>query len=437
MSGMKGVGLQGVLPIPQRGGALDDYISRVMSVRPASQLVWQLSDLAGRTATEITGKKAAAFDLLDNGGFETAGAGGADIWAIWAESASVGAIADETVDVHGGAHAAKLTTGAASGTVIRPCNAASLDHGGGYIEVFPGQSLTLSFWTHGDGTNASRYSVYDQTNAAWIRTTVTTGVTGITYTQVNYTFTVPAGCYLLQVTLWCATTNGAVVYFDDVSLTGDCPYHGLYTAAGMTYGVAGIGDGKLAARFSGADTGLWIGTKQFGQFFNGNIGSVMSWGRVDGSARWTDAAAYRYLFHSKSRQDDTVYAVIGKNTTNHQLVWRRRVASLVYEKTYTFSPTGPTTWFCMSFTWDVSSTPKRCKGYVYAPGHTAFTIVFDEAPTQGNEAWNNATYTAEGNDVVLAGGSPTAQEWFGDEYLCAYWAGVALTDAEMQRAMTL
>jgi hypothetical protein len=412
------------------------YYRRVLAIYPDALLAWQLSEAAGRTATEITGKTAAALDLLDNGGFETAGAGGADIWACSTESAGTGALADETVEVHAGgsAHAAKVTSGSSANTFVRQgtINFAA------EIYVTPGTFLTFSFWTRGDGTNAGRYSIYDATNGVFIRTTVTTGVTGTTYTQVTYTFTVPATCYAIQLALLGPTANGGIAYFDDASLIGNIPYSGRYAAAGMTYGVAGIGDGKLAARFSGADTGLLIGSKAFGAFWNGNIGSVMGWGKVDGAARWTDAASYRYLFHPKSRQDGTVYIVIGKNQTNHQLVWRRRVAGATYEKTYTLSPTGPTTWFCMGFVWDRVSTPKRYAGYVYAPGHTAWTKVFDEAPGAGvgDQDWVNATYTVDDSNCVLAGGSLTAQEWFGDEYLCAYWAGVALTDAEMLRAMT-
>jgi hypothetical protein len=55
------------------------YYRRVLAIYPDALLAWQLSEAAGRTATEITGKTAAALDLLDNGGFETAGAGGAGV----------------------------------------------------------------------------------------------------------------------------------------------------------------------------------------------------------------------------------------------------------------------------------------------------------------------------------------------------------------------
>src|SRR3990172_7900670 len=44
-----------------------------------------------------------------NPGFEVAGAGGADIWANWVETAGDGALANETTEVHSGVDAAKMT----------------------------------------------------------------------------------------------------------------------------------------------------------------------------------------------------------------------------------------------------------------------------------------------------------------------------------------
>ncbi len=47
-------------------------------------------------------------EILDNIGFETAGAGGNDVFANWVETKASGTIADETVDIHGGGHAARF-----------------------------------------------------------------------------------------------------------------------------------------------------------------------------------------------------------------------------------------------------------------------------------------------------------------------------------------
>jgi hypothetical protein len=420
-----------------------DYFTRVMSVRRANMIAaWPLWDIGYRTIRNMTGTEVKSVELIGNGGFETAGAGGADVFDVWTEAAGTGAIADEGELVHGGSHAAKLTAGATANTTLRPSNASSLDAtGAGLVGVFPGMRCTLSFWTRGDGANAGRYAVYDNSNGAYIRTTVSSGVTGTTYTRVSYSFTVPAGCYAVQVTLFCPAAEGGIAYFDDVSLVSDYPLDGLAQPSGVSYGRPGIGDGLACTEHNGTDSGILIGNVAFGQLWDGNVGSAISWGKVDAASRWTDAAAYRYPFHVKSRQDSTVYLAMGKSQTNHQVSWRRRIGAgnvnPQFEYTYTFSPSGPTGWFCQGMTWDVVSSPKKIKCFLYAPGVLEWTKLYDDTPATGLEDWVNATYTPDGKDTVLAAGSLTAQEWIGRVAHVYLWAGAALTDDEMRRAMSL
>lgn len=415
------------------------YSQMILNTANANLLYWPLWDAAGRVCTEASGKTVAV-DLIENGGFETAGAGGADVWGTWIETVGDGAIADEGTLVHGGSHAAKLTAGATRNTVIRPSNISSANiYATNQIAVTAGVSYTLSFWTRGDGTNAGRYSIYDQNNAAFIRSTVTTGVTGTSYTQVTYPFTAPAGCFQILITLWCPNVNAGVAYFDDVSLTANQPYSGVYQPSGITYGAAGIGDGRTATTHNGTDSGILIGSKVFGDIWDGNVGSAICWGKVDGAARWTDATTFRYPFHIKSRQDLTVYLVMGKSTTAHTLSWRRRIGAgdvnAQFEYTYAFDPAGPTGWFCQGMTWDVESDPKKIRVYLYVPGVLAWTKLYDDTPATGVEDWDNATYTADDLNTVWAAGSLTAQEWIGSCAHIALWNGVVLSDTQMQRVM--
>lgn len=148
-----------------------------------------------------------AVELLGNGDFETAGAGGADVFDDWTETASDGAIADEGVDVHGGSHAAKLTAGATKDTRISQT-----------FTTTPGGEYALSFWTHGDGANAGRYRIYDETNGADIQALVTTGEAGAVYAEVTDTFTAPALCTSVSLTFQCPDLNTAIAYFDDASV---------------------------------------------------------------------------------------------------------------------------------------------------------------------------------------------------------------------------
>lgn len=145
--------------------------------------------------------------LVLNGGFETAGGGGADVFANWTETAGTGAIANSTP--HSGADAAQLTAGATLNTNVYQD-----------IAVTPGVGMHLTFYTRGV-TEAGRYQVYNNTAAADIVPIASTGVAGTIYTRVDVPFTVPAGCLSIRVYLWCPGVNATVAYFDDVFLWSD------------------------------------------------------------------------------------------------------------------------------------------------------------------------------------------------------------------------
>lgn len=147
-------------------------------------------------------------NLVANPGFETAGAGGADVFSAWYEVNSNGAIAQDTGVYCGGLASVKLTDGSTDNTYVRAT-----------FGVLPGKTYTFSFWTRGDGANAGRYSVYDVSNAINIVALTSTGVTGTTWTQVTFNLTAPAGCYIIQFNPRSPAPNDSYAYFDDVSVT--------------------------------------------------------------------------------------------------------------------------------------------------------------------------------------------------------------------------
>lgn len=179
-----------------------------------------------------------------NPGFETSGSGGNtfanwtdDLWGSNGESVS-----DETVNVFNGNHAAKLTSG------VGALEFATLYQ---LLSVVPGQSMVLSFWTHGDGTWAPEYRVYDATHSVAIVSRKTTGVTGTAYTLVSQTFTVPAGCTSIEVRLFSPPANSAVGYFDDVSCGVVSNLYGLLYGTGWTQGAFDSGMGNVVVEFNG------------------------------------------------------------------------------------------------------------------------------------------------------------------------------------------
>jgi hypothetical protein len=145
--------------------------------------------------------------LTANGGFETAGAGGADVFASWVEVAGDGAIANETTLVHSGGHAAKLTAGATANTDLSS-----------FSDVTPGNYL-WRFYTRGDGTYQGRVAIYDVTHGwTFLLPYQNTGVAGTVYTLVSIPFVVPAGCFQIMVKFVCSATNGGICYFDDADV---------------------------------------------------------------------------------------------------------------------------------------------------------------------------------------------------------------------------
>jgi hypothetical protein len=147
-------------------------------------------------------------ELAVNGGFEAAGTGGADIWNTWAETAGDGALANETVIVHAGSDAAKITAGATANTKIAQT-----------IAVTAVKPYILNVWARGDGTNSGRYLIYDVTNAANIVAATSLGVTAATWTCVPVSFTTPTSCVSVRIDLMCPAANGGIAYIDDVRLS--------------------------------------------------------------------------------------------------------------------------------------------------------------------------------------------------------------------------
>src|SRR3972149_11511009 len=116
------------------------YFNRMRALNPIAY--WPLWEASGSVAYDYS-----IVDIL-NGGFETAGAGGADVWATWDETAGDGALSNETTIVHGGSDAAKITAGSTANTKVANT-----------ITVRPGIEYVLRFWTRGDGTYGGRYGV--------------------------------------------------------------------------------------------------------------------------------------------------------------------------------------------------------------------------------------------------------------------------------------
>lgn len=149
-------------------------------------------------SAEFTGQ-VPYLDLIANGGFETAGAGGADVFAGWIETAGTGAIAADAAVFCEGAVGCRLTGGAAPRTTNVTQN----------VAVSPGQVLEMHI-CHIAGTGVGRYRVIDNTHGADI-VPLTIGVPAVSVISV------PAGCVSIGIVLQCPN-DAAFCTFDAVQL---------------------------------------------------------------------------------------------------------------------------------------------------------------------------------------------------------------------------
>jgi hypothetical protein len=145
-------------------------------------------------------------EIVLNPGFETAGGGGADIWANWTEGAGDGALANETTLVHSGSDAAKLTCGPTLYTTYIFQ----------YIAVTPGATYQFSYWTKDDGAHGCYVQLYDASNAATLWDSA--APRGTTYVQVSVPFVAPVGCVSVAMAFYAPLFNTSIAYFDDVSV---------------------------------------------------------------------------------------------------------------------------------------------------------------------------------------------------------------------------
>ncbi|MEI6462308.1 MAG: LamG-like jellyroll fold domain-containing protein [bacterium] len=138
-------------------------------------------------------------NLVDNGGMEVAGAGGADIWSGWTESTSGSStLSDDTGTVHSGSHSAKIVVDGSNSAV-------SINQS---FSTTVGNSYLLSFWVNGTAGKSMAVDIggYSTNNA--------TTFTG-SWQKVSYVF-LGSGSQGVVIKRWVASTT---FYIDDISVT--------------------------------------------------------------------------------------------------------------------------------------------------------------------------------------------------------------------------
>ncbi len=188
----------------------NDALNKIMAYAPPG---WRLDAAQGYTT--LQGQPLSAVELVANGGFETAGGGGADVFADWTEVVNGAGAVASSATAHGGSAAVQLTNNGSDSTSF-----------GKVFQSFacdPATEYTLSFWTRGDGSHCGQWRLQDADVVlamdGYIVGVTDTLVTGTTWTQVTKTFRTPEYTTTLRIDLLSPLAGGgAYALFDDVSI---------------------------------------------------------------------------------------------------------------------------------------------------------------------------------------------------------------------------
>lgn len=185
-------------------------------------------------------------NLLSNPSFETAGAA-PPVAADWVDTVGSGTIADEATLMRSGAHAIKLTRGAADDTLVGQDETGTAS-----------RRYRLGLFMRGDGTNAPRYSLYDAGSASLLVPLTTLAITAA-WQRAARVFMAPATVAAMTARLYPGNANGAIGYGDDVSLllmdtvaltvtpaAASSLINGADRAARVTSGQLGRASGRVA-----------------------------------------------------------------------------------------------------------------------------------------------------------------------------------------------
>lgn len=272
------------------------YSDFVQSISPANLIAhYPLDELSG---TKVYNQINAAGNVLKNPGFEVFDSPNFLDFSR-NEGSGGGAVVQETVDVHSGDSAVKITCGTNywQTSLYAECDGVN----GRQTLLTPGVTYTLNFWCHGDGTHVGIYYVKDNTHSTNIIGETSTGVPGLTYQQIKTSFTVPSGCTSVSITFE-SSGAGYVSYWDDIELIAPASDNPTYLPiiGAPTMGEAGIGDGLTSMRFDGTDDAIWAGLGSYNgsmlnvlreALVNSQAWTVMIWARFSDAACWTEADA--------------------------------------------------------------------------------------------------------------------------------------------------
>ena len=183
--------------------------------------VYRQADATWNESTNIT-----ATNLIQNEGFETAGSGGADIWANWTEVAGSGTLANDTSNQHNGSDCASLTT-----VSTNTCNIHQS------VTVTAEKTYLVSYWSksgHASDSGSLRHRVLNASDSdSVIVDSSYSGNTTTNWRQTVFQFTTPEDCTSVKLVLLSPASNYTALA-DDVLITAFVERSIDFAASGTT-----------------------------------------------------------------------------------------------------------------------------------------------------------------------------------------------------------
>jgi plastocyanin len=319
------------------GGQEETIGNRILSTKRSNLFSYlPLNDTSGTVAKNYAPARS-GINILLNPGMEIEGT----TYTInkWTYDAGASVTWDTTA--HSGAHAVKISP---VGTVIKFKQS--------NIPVKVGTVYTFSFRTRGDGTIGLATARISRGDDASFLLTEAPAVTGTTYVQKSYTFTVPADSPTVHVEFRTPAATGDI-WIDDVILSCNSVDQNIFngTYYGATLGQPGLGG--MSASFSGTNS-VKLDKGAYSNMFPslGLHGSYVIYGKPT-LAALTDGVA-RWLMKFKTNIGDTSnYIDCFKDATNNKVGWQYQ--SDGDEAIYQITDWSTANWFSLGAAWDVAT----------------------------------------------------------------------------------
>jgi hypothetical protein len=152
---------------------------------------------------------------------------------------------------------------------------------------------------------------------------------------------------LNPIAYWMLGEKSGAVAYEEVSGRAAGAQNGAHT--GVTLWANGIGDGRLAIYYDGAND--FTNSAAFAAAFNGAAGTILIWARVPSAGVWTDGADRRVI--TIQATGNNLIFIRRPAGSNNTLAWRYRAGGV--SKSVALGGLSTIDWMLLGLTWDAAA----------------------------------------------------------------------------------